>query len=50
LRVADSVDVVPPPSAEELAVLRDLNERTRAAHSKTRAATSDLQFELQVKL
>ena len=50
LRVAESIEVVPPPTAEELAVLRDLNERTRVAHAKTRAAASALQFELQVKL
>lgn len=34
LRVAEHVEVVPPPSAEELAVLRDLNERTRVAHAR----------------
>jgi len=50
LRVAESIEVVPPPTAEELAVLRDLNERTRVAHAKTRAAAGALQFELQVKL
>ena len=32
LRVAGQVQVVPPPSGEELDVLRDLNERTRLAH------------------
>jgi len=33
LRVADEVEVVAPPSALELDTLRDLHERTRAAHS-----------------
>jgi len=40
LRVAEHVDVVPPPTTEELAVLRDLNERTRAAHSAPSRATT----------
>jgi len=35
LRVAATVDVMPAPTAEELAVLRDLNERTRSAHART---------------
>jgi glutaconate CoA-transferase subunit B len=35
LRVADNVEVVPVPTTEELAVLRDLNERTRIAHTQT---------------
>jgi glutaconate CoA-transferase, subunit B len=34
LRVAEQVDVIPPPSATELATLRDLHARTRAAHSR----------------
>jgi glutaconate CoA-transferase subunit B len=34
LRVAAQVDVVPPPTEQELAVLRDLNERTRIAHAR----------------
>lgn len=33
LRLADRVDVVAPPTAEELGILRDLHARTRAAHS-----------------
>lgn len=33
LRVADRVDVVAPPSGDELRILRDLHERTRVAHS-----------------
>jgi glutaconate CoA-transferase subunit B len=37
LAVAASVDVVPVPTATELEVLRDLNERTRRAHTQTRA-------------
>jgi glutaconate CoA-transferase subunit B len=36
LAVAAHVDVVPPPTAEELEVLRDLNERTRIAHATPR--------------
>jgi glutaconate CoA-transferase subunit B len=32
LKVADPVEVVPPPTGEELRVLRDLHERTRRAH------------------
>jgi len=32
LRVADSVEETPPPTSEELSILRDLNERTEAAH------------------
>jgi glutaconate CoA-transferase subunit B len=32
LKVAAQVDTTPPPTAEELAVLRDLQERTAAAH------------------
>ena len=35
LAVAANVDVVPPPTAIELEVLRDLNERTRRAHART---------------
>lgn len=38
LRVAASVDVVPVPTLEELTVLRDLNERTRAAHARSPAS------------
>jgi glutaconate CoA-transferase subunit B len=34
LKTADPVEVVPPPTAEELRVLRDLHERTRRAHSR----------------
>jgi glutaconate CoA-transferase, subunit B len=34
LRVAGHVDVVAPPTREELDVLRDLHARTRAAHSR----------------
>jgi len=34
LRIADHVDVVAPPTDEEIGVLRDLHERTRAAHSR----------------
>ena len=34
LRVADRVEVAPPPTLAELTVLRDLNARTRAAHSR----------------
>ena len=34
LRVAESVDIIAPPTADELQVLRDLHERTRAAHSR----------------
>jgi glutaconate CoA-transferase subunit B len=34
LRVAEAVEVVPPPTEEELRVLRDLHERTRRAHSR----------------
>ena len=34
LALADPVDVVPPPTADELRVLRDLHARTRAAHAK----------------
>jgi len=34
LRTADSVEVVAPPTDEELRVLRDLHERTRRAHSQ----------------
>jgi glutaconate CoA-transferase subunit B len=34
LRVADRVDTVAPPTPEELTVLRDLQARTRAAHSR----------------
>ena len=33
LAVADNVDVIAPPSADELHVLRDLHERTRIAHA-----------------
>jgi len=32
--VADRVDVVAPPSDDELRILRDLHERTRLAHSR----------------
>jgi glutaconate CoA-transferase subunit B len=34
LRVAERVHVVPPPTDDELRVLRDLHERTRAAHGQ----------------
>jgi len=34
LRVADTVEVLPPPAPEELRVLRDLHERTRRAHAR----------------
>jgi glutaconate CoA-transferase subunit B len=34
LRVADRVEVVAPPTDDELRVLRDLHERTRRAHSR----------------
>jgi glutaconate CoA-transferase subunit B len=34
LVIAERVDVVPPPTAAELSVLRDLNERTRRAHAR----------------
>jgi glutaconate CoA-transferase subunit B len=34
LRVADTVEVLPPPTPEELRVLRDLHERTRHAHAR----------------
>ncbi len=37
LKVAERVDVVPPPTDVELKVLRDLHERTRLAHSKPAA-------------
>jgi glutaconate CoA-transferase subunit B len=40
LVVAPNVEVVAPPTVEELAVLRDLNERTRLAHAQTRKATA----------
>ena len=33
LRVADALDVTDPPTADELGILRDLKERTAAAHS-----------------
>jgi glutaconate CoA-transferase, subunit B len=33
LAVADNVDVIAPPSADELRMLRDLHERTRIAHA-----------------
>jgi glutaconate CoA-transferase subunit B len=36
LRKADEIDTVPAPTAAELATLRDLNERTRAAHAGKR--------------
>ena len=36
LAVAEHVDVVSPPTAIELSMLRDLNERTRRAHAQTR--------------
>ncbi|HSE11834.1 MAG TPA: hypothetical protein VLB69_04275, partial [Rudaea sp.] len=39
LRVAPSVDVIAPPTAAELQTLRDLHERTRAAHSQTRVSS-----------
>jgi glutaconate CoA-transferase subunit B len=38
LRVADDVATLPPPTAQELAVLRDLHGRTRAAHGTNGAA------------
>ena len=34
LKVAGNVEVIAPPSAEELRTLRDLHERTRCAHSR----------------
>ncbi len=34
LKIADRVDVVSPPTDDELRVLRDLHERTRLAHGK----------------
>jgi glutaconate CoA-transferase, subunit B len=34
LRVAERIDVVEPPTAQELRLLRDLHARTRAAHSR----------------
>ena len=40
LRVADTVDVIAPPTSTELHTLRDLHERTRVAHAKTRIALS----------
>ena len=41
LAVADTIAVVPAPSADELHVLRDLHERTRIAHTAaTRASTN----------
>jgi glutaconate CoA-transferase subunit B len=33
LAIADEIALIPPPSADELRVLRDLHERTRAAHA-----------------
>ena len=34
LRVADRLEIVAPPNAEELRILRDLHARTRAAHER----------------
>ena len=34
LAVADAVEIIAPPTTEELRVLRDLHERTRIAHSR----------------
>jgi glutaconate CoA-transferase subunit B len=34
LKVAEPLEVVPPPTAEELRILRDLHERTRLAHAR----------------
>jgi glutaconate CoA-transferase subunit B len=34
LRVADRLDTVPPPTTNELQILRDLHARTRAAHAR----------------
>ena len=34
LAVAESLEIIAPPTAAELAALRDLHERTRAAHSR----------------
>lgn len=34
LRMADRVEIVAPPTGEELRILRDLHERTRTAHSR----------------
>ena len=34
IRYADHVEVTPAPTAEELAALRDLYARTRAAHAE----------------
>jgi glutaconate CoA-transferase subunit B len=39
LRVAERVEVVPPPTSRELEVLRDLNERTRRAHAQSRSVS-----------
>jgi len=36
LRVAPTVEIIAPPTSAELQTLRDLHERTRAAHSRTR--------------
>jgi hypothetical protein len=36
--VADDVATLPPPTAHELAVLRDLHARTRAVHGTNGAA------------
>ncbi|HEX4647516.1 MAG TPA: CoA-transferase [Steroidobacteraceae bacterium] len=33
LAVADDLEILPPPDAEDLRILRDLNERTEAAHA-----------------
>ena len=33
LAVADTIDVVAPPTADELRVLRDLHKRTKIAHA-----------------
>jgi len=40
LQVAPSVEVIAPPTAIELQTLRDLHERTRAAHAGTRVTTT----------
>ncbi|HXR62032.1 MAG TPA: CoA-transferase subunit beta, partial [Rudaea sp.] len=40
LQVAASVDVIAPPTAVELQTLRDLHERTRAAHAGTRVTAA----------
>ena len=38
LAIADSLEIIPPPTTEELRVLRELHEKTRAAHSRPHQA------------